>query len=335
MLRRKVTELRRQEALLGLLADGRFHSGEQIATELGCTRSAIWKRMRELREIPGIEVDSVTGRGYRLCRPIELLDRNKILAAAANPEALGLQGCQVLGSVVSTNALAGEAELTRPGQGAAWFAEHQSAGRGRRGRTWVSPYGRNLYFSLAWQFDAPLSELAGLSIAAGAMLAGLLERHGLSGHGLKWPNDLLWDGKKLAGILLEVHGETGGPANAVLGIGVNIDLEQTLQDQIDQPATSLRGAGLGVGRNRLAGELLQASVEMCHQFAASGLQPFVAQWRGFDLFKDQPVCLTGPGLEHRGRCLGLDDDGGLRLQEDGVVRTFYAGELSLRGGDRA
>lgn len=325
--------MRRQEALLGLLADGQFHSGEQLAKELGCTRSAIWKRMAELREIPGIRVDSVTGRGYRLNRPLELLDPEKILAAVASPQAMGLQACQVLGSVASTNALAGATALERPGQGAAWFAEHQSAGRGRRGRTWVSPYGRNLYFSLAWQFDAPLSQLAGLSIAAGATLAVLLQQHGLSGHGLKWPNDLLWEGKKLAGILLEVNGETGGPANAVLGIGINLELEQALQAQIDQPASSLRDAGMLVGRNRLAGELLRSSVEMCHRFAESGLQPFLAQWREFDLFRDQWVRLTGPGLEHQGRCLGLGDDGGLMLQQDGAVRTFYAGELSLRAGN--
>ncbi len=319
------------EALLRILADGRFHSGEEIAQGLGCSRSAIWKRVSRLRELPGIEVDSVTGRGYRLRRPLELLDRQAIEGSLSAQVAAALQGVHVVGSVDSTNALAMTAG-PEIGRGAAWFAEHQTAGRGRRGRAWVSPYGHNIYFSLAWKFDASLPEVAGLSIATGAALAGMLETLGLSEHGLKWPNDLLWNQRKLAGILLEVQGETTGPATVVIGVGINLDLAEHTKRQIDQPAVGLSETGVDVSRNRLAGNLLESMAQMCQEFAREGLSPFIARWRDYDAFAGRPVCLVGPGRKIAGTCAGLADDGGLRLLSGGQEQVFYAGELSLRAG---
>lgn len=326
--------MRQIESLLQILADGKFHSGEDIASKLGCTRSAVWKWVRRLREIPGLAVDSVSGRGYRLQRPLDLLQRDTILDHVAAEVRESLQGCQVVGSVGSTNSLASQVNLN-PGQGAAWFAEHQTAGRGRRGRSWVSPYGRNIYYSLAWCFDAPLNQVSGLSIACGAALAEVLHGCGLRDHGLKWPNDLLWQQRKLAGILLEISGETEGPSSVVIGVGINLDLDGGLDEQIGQPYASLRDAGLQVGRNRLAADLLNATVSMCHRFTESGLAPFLDTWRRFDVFQDRPVRLVGPGRELRGRSLGLADDGGLQLQIGESVQTHYSGELSLRAGDDA
>lgn len=320
------------EALLRILADGRFHSGEEIAKMLECSRSAVWKRIERLREVPGVRVDAVTGRGYRLDQPFELLDRQQILASLPAQITESLRDCHVLGSVASTNALAMQASLN-VGSGAAWFAEHQSAGRGRRGRSWLSPYGRNIYFSLAWQFNASLSEVAGLSIATGAVLAEVLEQQGLRGHGLKWPNDLLWDQRKLAGILLEVQGETEGPATVVIGIGINLDIDQDLKREIDQPVVSLRDAGVPLQRNRLASQILEATVDMCQRFPDDGLRPFVESWRGYDVFVGREVKLIGPAREEAGISLGLSEDGGLRLQTGDDEKTFYAGELSLRAGD--
>ncbi len=314
-----------------ILADGKFHSGEEIASSLGCTRSAVWKRVRAIRQVPGLGIDSVTGRGYRLQRPLELLDRARIVAPLQDLHATGLDSCEVLGSVDSTNTVASRA-VVQINRGAAWFAEHQTAGRGRRGRSWVSPYGRNIYYSLAWRFDLPLAQLSGLSIACGAVLAEILQRHGLRGQGLKWPNDLLWDGRKIAGILLEVNGEPDGPASATIGVGINLDLGDDLQQQIGQPYASLRHAGLEADRNRLASDLLQGTATMCRHFTSKGLEPFLQTWRAYDVFRGQPVRLLGPNSELQGHCVGLADDGGLRLQVDGGVRTFYSGELSLRAG---
>lgn len=320
-----------REQILHLLADGRFHSGEAIAEAIGCSRSAVWKQVQALRQETGLQVDAVTGRGYRLSCPLELLDETQIRQSLDQTAIRELDICSVLGSVGSTNALAGDRRLSGTRPAAAWFAEHQSAGRCRRGRPWDSPYGRNLYFSLAYRFDLPLGRVAGLSLAAGAVLATTLARHGLRDHGLKWPNDLLWNSRKLAGILLEAQGETDGPTQAVIGIGLNIDLDREASERIDQPAVCLREAGLRPGRNRLAGDLLGALLQMCRTYQQQGLQPFLQQWRDFDVFRGRSVRLLGPGSEVRGESLGIADDGGLQLRIDGGIRTFYGGELSLRG----
>jgi BirA family biotin operon repressor/biotin-[acetyl-CoA-carboxylase] ligase len=326
--------MQRHEELLHILADGRFHSGQDIAASLGCSRSAVWKRIQQLRAIPGLEVDSVSGRGYRLGRPLELLQHDLILQQLPAARRDRLHRLEVLGSVGSTNTLAMQ-HVPVAGRASAWFAEHQSAGRGRRGRTWISPYGRNIYFSLAWRFETPLARLSGLSIAAGTVLCEVLEAHGLRGHGLKWPNDLLWQGRKLAGILLEANGETEGPATAVIGIGVNLDLDHKAAQHIDQPHAALRDAGLRVQRNRLAADLLDACMSMCIEFADRGLQPFLDTWQRYDAFRDRPVRLVGPRSELHGHYLRIADDGGLRLLVEGREQTFYAGELSLRPGDPA
>jgi BirA family biotin operon repressor/biotin-[acetyl-CoA-carboxylase] ligase len=322
----------KSEALLRILADGRFHSGEQIAQSLDCSRSAVWKRLAQLRKMPGLEIDSVTGRGYRLRQPLELLDRQRILDGLSEPAIKALRECHVLGSVGSTNALAMQ-QIPETGHGVAWFAEHQSAGRGRRGRTWVSPYGRNIYFSLAWQFNASLAEVSGLSIAAGAVLAKVLHAQGLRGHGLKWPNDLLWQERKLGGILLEAQGEAAGPAGVVIGIGINLDIDQKLHPEIDQPFTSLKEAGVELQRNRLAAHLLESMIELCQRFSQEGLEPFLDAWRSYDVFAGRPVRLLGTASEIAGISLGLAADGGLRLRTDDHEKTFYAGEISMKVGD--
>lgn len=319
----------RREAILQLLADGCFHSGQTIAEVIGCSRSAVWKHISALRQHTGLRIDAVTGRGYRLAQALELLDRDLILKRLDGGHRDLLADCQVLGSVASTNALAQQGRLT-VGQAAAWLAEHQRAGRGRRGRGWHSPYGSNLYLSLAWCFELPLAHLSGLSLATGAVLAGLLAEHGLHGHGLKWPNDLLWRGRKLAGILLEVRGETDGPATAVIGIGINLDLDADSAAQIDQPAAGLRQAGAAVQRNRLAGDLLDRLLGLCQRYSVEGLTPFLPAWRQYDLFLGEQVRLVGQRSELQGESLGIGEDGGLRLRTADGERTVYAGELSLR-----
>jgi len=160
----------------------------------------------------------------------------------------------------------------------------------------------------------------------------MLNSLGLSNHGLKWPNDILWNQRKLAGILLEVQGESNGPATVVIGIGINLDLGEHAKLQIDQPAVGLNETGLEIGRNRLAGYLLESMAQMCREFAQEGLSPFVRRWRDYDAFAGRPVCLVGPGRKIAGTCVGLADDGGLRLLSGEEERVFYAGELSLRSG---
>ncbi len=323
-----------QDGILPLLADGRFHSGEALARELGCSRAAVWKRLQALRERTGLEVQAVTGKGYRLARPLELLEEKAIVEAMGPVARARLRGLHLYDETTSTNALAAEGLRAGELQPAAWLAEYQTAGRGRRGRRWHSPYGRNLYLSLLYSFDLPMQQLSGLSIAMGVVLAELLARHGLHDHGLKWPNDLHWRGHKLAGLLVEAIGETAGPVHAIIGIGLNLDLGNTLPDWIDQPAGDLRMAGLSPSRNRLAGELIDALLVGCSEYAQAGLRPFLPRWEAFDLYRGQPVRLSSGAGEWRGLLLGLSANGGVRLQTDEGERVFHGGELSLRGEAR-
>jgi len=315
--------------VLRALSDGRFRSGEELAAILGCSRSAIWKHVRRLRQQAGLQIDAVTGRGYRLSEPLELLDRESILQHLSAQQRTVLGALHVEDVVGSTNELALQRARQVATSPQAWLAESQTGGRGRRGRSWHSPYGRNLYFSLLHQFDMPLHRLAGLSVAVGLELAGMLADLGLREHGLKWPNDLHWQGGKLAGILIELHGESEGPASAVIGIGLNVDLG-TPPEWLDQPVCSLTDAGLDVSRNRLAGELIGRMLNLCERFAAEGLAPFAQHWPRYGLYQDEPVSLSGPGSQHVGVLRGLSPDGGLRIQLNNGERVFYGGELSLR-----
>lgn len=317
--------------VLRALSDGRFRSGEELAGTLGCSRSAIWKHVKQLRQQAGLQIDAVTGRGYRLAEPLELLERESILQHLSRQRRTELGALHVEDVVGSTNELALQQARRAATSSQAWLAETQTGGRGRRGRTWHSPYGRNLYFSLLHQFEMPLHRLAGLSIAVGLELAGMLTDLGLQDHGLKWPNDLYWRGGKLAGILIEAHGESEGPASAVIGVGLNIDLG-TPPEWLDQPVCSLRDAGLEVSRNRIAGELIGRMLNLCERFAAEGLTPFAKDWPRYGLYQGERVSLSGPGSRHVGILRGLSPDGGVRIQVDHGERVFYGGELSLRRG---
>ncbi len=319
--------------LLRRLSDGRFHSGEALATALGLSRAAVWKQVRRLGSLPGIQVDAVRGRGYRLREPIEWLESEAVLAHLGETATL-LEGLELLPQVDSTNARLLACEGPAVGRGRACLAEGQRAGRGRRGRAWFSDFGRNLTLSLAWRFDLPLGALSGLSLAAGVALAEALAALGLSGHGLKWPNDLHLSGRKLAGILVEARGEAGGPALAVIGIGLNLRLAPDAP--IDRPWTDLRSAlGETPSRNACAGVVLRHLLTACRAYQAHQLSPFLPRWRAYDPYLGREVRVEWAGRRLQGVYAGLDGGGRLLLDAAEGRLTLDAGEVSLRpgGGD--
>jgi BirA family biotin operon repressor/biotin-[acetyl-CoA-carboxylase] ligase len=322
--------VRSADRLLQRLADGRFCSGEQLAGELGLTRSAVWKQVRRLQSELGLTVHAVRGRGYRLAAPLELLDTDAIRDGLTADSRLLLERLQVLTVTDSTNAQARGDLPVRPGIARVWLAEHQTAGRGRRGRPWVSVFGQNLYLSLAWRFDLAMTELAGLSLAAGVVLAELLAEFGCSSHSLKWPNDILIDQKKLAGILVEVSGEADGPATAVVGIGLNLRLPASSADLIDQPWTDLASSGLAVSRNDLAAKLVERMLLACQQYQSQRLAPFLPRWNRFDGMLNQPVNLIRRGSTERGIYRGVSAGGGMLLETPQGCAEHRAGEVSLR-----
>ncbi|MDZ7750754.1 MAG: biotin--[acetyl-CoA-carboxylase] ligase [Gammaproteobacteria bacterium] len=313
--------------LLELLADGRFHSGEDLGAALGVGRGGVWRLMRSLAAL-GFEVHGVTGKGYRLAESVDLLAEERIRAAMGPHDGPALRQLDVLPSVDSTNRwLIGRAVSggTAP---AAVVSEHQSGGRGRRGRVWVSPFGQNLYLSLLWYFEDIAHALPACSLAVAVAVARALRSMGAGDIGLKWPNDVYWRGRKLAGMLLELVGEAAGPYKVVIGVGVNVNM---MAADIDQPWTSLRMVtGQPWDRNRVAGRLLEEMLAGVARFERQGMAACQADWDALDLTRGRRVTLHLADGRVEGTALGTDGDGALRIRTGQGVRHFHAGEVSLR-----
>jgi len=316
------------QQLARFLSADETRSGEAIGNELGCSRTAVWKHVENLRAL-GIGVDAVAGQGYRLREPLELLDRAQILDGMDNAGRDGLRSLRIESSLVSTNAAV--RRLAPADQHAAVIiAEHQTGGRGRRGRQWHSPYARNLYLSMGWTFDKALSELGCLPLVVALAAARALERMGLTGHSIKWPNDLVLDGRKLCGCLVEVQGDSQGPCQAVLGIGINVHMPASeLTNGIEQPWTDLHSRMPGCSRNTLASLLLDELVGALERFDARGFSPFSGMWKQWDgLFGRSIVVFTATG-EVRGTAAGIDPSGALRLDTGNEILKLHSGDVSL------
>lgn len=315
------------QALLKLIQDGRFHSGEALGAALGVSRSAIWKQLQGLQAEYGLEVFSVPGKGYRLAQPLRLLDAEAIAGQAA-PLSWPLQ---VIASVDSTNA-----EIMRQLAGQAVapfvvFAERQTAGRGRRGRAWVSPFAENLYCSLAVRVDGGMRQVEALSLSIGLAVARTLQHFGLSDVGLKWPNDVLLGGRKISGILLELVGDPADICHVVIGIGINVNMLMEKAEAIEQPWTSMRQSlGRLIDRNELAGELL-VQLEAClARHWREGFAGMRHEWEDLHAWRGREAALIAGERVTMGRILGVDDSGAIHLDIDGRASAFSGGELSLR-----
>lgn len=312
--------------LLRLLADGRFHSGEALGRSLGLTRAAIWNAVKHAEAL-GVEIFSVRGKGYKLAQPVDFLDQKTITQLAGNDFAV-----EVLPSSPSTNttlmALAAQGAMS----GTCVVTELQTAGRGRRGRTWVSGLGDGLTFSLLWRFNAGAGSLGGLSLVAGIALARALEELDFSGIKLKWPNDLLFEGRKLAGILIELQGEMLGPTTAVIGIGLNLNLPKAAHTSIGQPAADLAEISALPPRNLILSALLRHLGQMLRQFEQQGFTAMREEWQSRHAFHGHAVKLLLPdGTEKTATVTGVAEDGALLANAGQGEQRFTSAEISLRG----
>lgn len=323
--------------LFDLLADapaGQALSGNELALRCGVSRAAVWKQVVALRAL-GLPINAQAGSGYRLEAPIERLDAARIVAAAALPtNALDVA---VLWHCDSTNS-----ELLRRANdglrsAAACLAEIQDAGRGRRGRDWHMPLGGGLALSLLWRFDSGMSSLGGLSLVAGIALMRALDEFGITGCGLKWPNDAVADGAKFAGILIELGGDALGPCHAVIGIGVNVRLggpatTSVGRDSIDQPWTDLARltANAPPGRNTLAGRVLARLAEALTEFAEQGFDAFAQAFARYDVLAGRRVRVLARGGSREALALGVDVHGALKLRDRNGEFVVTSGEISVR-----
>ena len=313
------------DALLELLSDGEFHSGEAIGRVLGISRAAVWKQLQKLDAL-SLQLESVKGKGYRL------LDTVESLSAEVIAEGLTGISVDVIQELDSTNAeLLRRAASGPVASGAVVVAEQQTAGRGRRGREWVSPFGKNLYFSLLWNFSAGAASLDGLSLVVGISVVEALESLGVDDAALKWPNDVLLGDKKLAGVLLEIAGDATGLCHVVIGVGLNVNMRGGESHGITQAWTSLADRLDEVqSRSRVLNALLQRLLVNVRRFEREGLTPFAAQWLRYDAFAEKDVVVSLGERQIFGVAKGITDAGLLQVDVDGQLQSFNGGEVSLR-----
>jgi len=309
--------------LIAILADGEFHSGEQLGEKLGMSRAAINKHIQTLRDW-GVDVFTVPGKGYSLPDPIQLLDEPLIKSQIK-------QGTvAVLPVIDSTNQYLLE-RLNSLQPGDACIAEYQQAGRGRRGRQWFSPFGANLYLSMYWRLEQGPAAAVGLSLVIGIVMAEVLRGLGASEVKVKWPNDLYLDDRKLAGILVELTGKTGDAAQIVIGAGINLAMRNVATDVINQGWINLQEAGIKIDRNALAIALIQELRSALTLFENESLTPFLSRWKVLDNYANRQVKLIIGDREIYGISRGINEQGALLLEQDGVVKPWVGGEISLRG----
>ncbi|WP_336804079.1 bifunctional biotin--[acetyl-CoA-carboxylase] ligase/biotin operon repressor BirA [Erwinia aphidicola] len=308
--------------LISILADGEFHSGEQLGEQLGMSRAAINKHIQTLKEW-GIDVFTVTGKGYSLPAAMQLLNEQAINARLDNGR------LAVIPVIDSTNQyLLDRMDTLQSGD--ACVAEYQQAGRGRRGRQWFSPFGSNLYLSMYWRLEQGPAAAMGLSLVIGIVLAEALQEQGAPDIRVKWPNDIYLDDRKLAGILVELTGKTGDAAQIVIGAGINLAMRAPAADVINQGWINLQEAGVSVDRNALSALIVNKMRTALVEFEQEGLAPFIERWARLDNFINRPVKLLIGDREIFGIARGIDQQGGLILEQDGVRKSWVGGEISLR-----
>ncbi len=327
-----------QAVLIRDLADGAFHSGTDLARALGLPRSTLRATLARLAGY-GLVLETRRGTGYRLSRPLDLLHpedvRRHYLVGSTRRDA----DIECAGAVGSTSSLLLAHAEAAGERVQCLLAEHQSAGRGRRGRRWVTPYAGGIALSVMRRFALGPGALGTLSLVAGVAAVEVLEALGIPGLGLKWPNDLVHREhtaaplRKLGGLLVEVRGEPRGPCVAVIGIGVNVDFGSVRDGSIDQPWCDLRGLGADLvpgTRSRIAGELLAALEAACEAFVRDGARDYLARWPAHDVLAGREVLIDRAGGQVPARALGIDADGALRVDVAGREQRVHAGEVSIR-----
>jgi len=319
--------------ILYLLADGEFHSGTELSNRLNISRSAICKQLQSLSSL-GVELTAISGKGYKLIRPLQLLSIKQIEHHLTAQTDQLLNGVEIYDQISSTNSyLLQKAQQTHE-TGIACFAEYQSAGKGRRGRDWISPFGSNIYLSILWRYQNGPATIAGLSLALGVAVVRALNELGVEDVGLKWPNDILWQAKKLAGILIEVSGESGGPCHAVIGLGLNCFIPPKEAGTINQAWVDLNtilGEKSYCLRNRLAAVLLNHMVSVIAEFDKTNLSHYLSEWRDYDCMQGKVVDIYRGRQQSHGVVEGINDQGMLLIKDDdNTVKTFTSGEVSFR-----
>ncbi len=318
-----------REKLIKKLVKGNFLSGQALGEELGVSRAAISKHIAALQEM-GFDIFSVTGKGYRLAEPIELLSEAKITERLAQKNTT--TKVEVHSVIDSTNSYLMRRLPNQNSLGQVCIAEYQSAGRGRRGRQWISPFGSHIYMSMYWHIEQGMSAAMGLSVVAALAVSDAIKGLYNADVELKWPNDIYYNGVKLAGILIDLEGQAMEPCHCVIGIGLNINMPAKSAELVDQPWIDLSKAiGADIDRNILAAEIISALIKRLNVHAETGINTMVLEWQAQDFYLNKAVVLITGDRSTRGICHGINAQGALLLEVNGKVSPIYGGEVSLRG----
>lgn len=326
---------------LELLSDNQFHSGKAIGEKLGISRAAIWKIIESIRQ-KGIDVESVSGKGYKLETDIELLSTKKIRAALSKEHLEKIDQIEILKKIDSTNNYLMSSKVG-PSKNLVCLAEEQVSGKGRNRRYWVSSFARNIALSIRWNYDSLPYGISGLSLAIGIAISRTCKSLGLNDVKLKWPNDVYINEKKLAGILIEIQGEPRGPCGVVVGIGLNISLNEKEREEIDQACTDILSElsderTESLSRNGVVSLMISDLIDVLQQFEAEGFTPFVSEWNDVDLLAGHKITLKiSEAKTIKGMCEGINKDGALMVDvgvdggADGgsEVKPFYSGDASI------
>lgn len=321
--------------LLVLLADGEFHSGERLGAAAGLTRAAVWKQVRKLEKW-GLNVEAGTGRGYRLSQPIELLDAQHVRDAVGRDERFELEGVDVFTETDSTNRFLMENPPSRPGALRLCCAEWQSAGRGRLERRWVSPLGSGICMSAAWVYEGTPQNFTAMSLAAGAAIAEAIAAQCAVDVQLKWPNDIVWNGRKLGGVLVESRIESHGLCHVVIGIGINVAVPEAVLAGVSDwqdGAVDIRTASNGEtsSRNALAARIAAALGALLSSFERNEAALWLQSWRRLDYLRGKAIRVGTETISINGFADGIDDDGALLVtNEAGTTQRVMAGDASVR-----
>lgn len=316
--------------LLAHLADRGFHSGTDLAQKLAVSRTAVWKRIKTLHG-RGLGIQKIKGKGYRLTQCLELLDRDRIASQLDADIRRKISAFTLHIEIDSTNQYLLDRIQGPDFHGHAVLAEYQSAGRGRRGRHWVSPFAAGICFSIGWQFDPAPKSLVLVALGAGVAVIRALHRIGIRDAGLKWPNDICWRGRKLGGTLVEAKSESAGPCRLALGTGINFCFPDRHAGEIDQPWVDIAAIQRPLcSRNTFAAALITEIVRFLSDPAALYTSRIIEEWRRYDQMQGKQASLSLPDRMVNGRILGIDDTGALLMDAGGKMETFNSGEIRLK-----
>ena len=321
-------------AILNALNQPGFVSGQALGEQLGISRAAVSKHINSL-QVMGLDIFKVTGKGYSLNNHAGLLNQTKIqqhfnqLTSQLKSQPVNVEVHPIIDSTNSELMRRIQAK-TALESGTVIVAEMQQAGRGRRGRVWQSPFGANLYYSYFWRLDDGLQAAMGVSIAVGLAVYDTIKALYNIELELKWPNDIYLNKQKLAGVLVELDGQPQGPCQLVLGIGINLQMPQSFSQHIDQAWTDLSQHTQQLDKNELVASLTYHLELRLDQYRKSGLHTMHEQWNSLNAFAGECVELNTGHRSWRGICEGIDPQGGIRIRQDGEVKSYYGGEISLR-----